>query len=524
MYELSVTAPAAGAGTITSNPEGINCPGTCVASFARNTQVKLTASPGTNYFFEGWGGNCSGKNVCNLTVTGPESVSASFVSGKTLTVSMSGTGNGTVTSNPAGINCPTTCSATFPANTQVSLSETPGANDIFSSWSGACNGTSTCTVTVSSDDSVTASFVVSSSGGGSTAALVYVSSGNGNTSQVAAFSADSNGTLTPVSGSPFAFNVGGFAVMKGYLFGTDGTNVDSFAIAADGSISQVGSLNGTQYNGSGQCGGGPYALFLDTTATNLYDVDGNSCSNTAYQSFSIDAATGALTFLGISQAQSPVLSSPLSFLGNDQFAYSSNCYHFVPTIFGFTRNHDGTLTLNGMLGSNPQIPTAPSGSYYCPYLAAGGGNNVVIPLTPLNQGQIVSGPTQLAVYTADKHGNLSTTSTSANMPATAVNSSDPLGVTDIRVSPSGAYVAVSGPLGLQIFQMNGANPPTQLTGLLANVEVDQVAWDASDHLFAIASSAGKLFVFTVTAAGATPSPGSPYTIALPQSLAVLPQT
>jgi hypothetical protein len=76
-----------------------------------------------------------------------------------LTVTEAGTGTGTVTSSPAGINCPGTCSASFNSGTSVTLTETPGGNSTFSAWSGACSGSSgTCSVTVSSATSVTATF------------------------------------------------------------------------------------------------------------------------------------------------------------------------------------------------------------------------------------------------------------------------------------------------------------------------------------------------------------------------------
>src|ERR1700689_157929 len=48
-YQLTVTAPAMGTGTVTSSPPGINCPTTCSASFNQNTQITLTATAGSNY-------------------------------------------------------------------------------------------------------------------------------------------------------------------------------------------------------------------------------------------------------------------------------------------------------------------------------------------------------------------------------------------------------------------------------------------------------------------------------------------
>src|SRR5271155_623933 len=53
-----------------------------------------------------------------------------------LTVTTSGTG--TVTSSPAGINCPTTCSATFAGNSQVVLTATAGSGATFTSFSPDC--------------------------------------------------------------------------------------------------------------------------------------------------------------------------------------------------------------------------------------------------------------------------------------------------------------------------------------------------------------------------------------------------
>ena len=59
----------------------------------------------------------------------------------TLTVAKAGTGSGTVTSSPAGINCGATCSASFPAATVVTLTAAPAAGSTFAGWSGACSGT-----------------------------------------------------------------------------------------------------------------------------------------------------------------------------------------------------------------------------------------------------------------------------------------------------------------------------------------------------------------------------------------------
>lgn len=76
----------------------------------------------------------------------------------TLNVALLGTGYGTVSSSPAGISCGTTCSASLSGT--VVLTASPATGSSFSGWSGACSGTGTCTVTLSSNLSVTATFTV----------------------------------------------------------------------------------------------------------------------------------------------------------------------------------------------------------------------------------------------------------------------------------------------------------------------------------------------------------------------------
>jgi hypothetical protein len=53
---------------------------------------------------------------------------------------------GGVKSSPAGINCPLTCTASFPAGSTVVLTATPLVDYIFSGWTGDCHGQGTATV------------------------------------------------------------------------------------------------------------------------------------------------------------------------------------------------------------------------------------------------------------------------------------------------------------------------------------------------------------------------------------------
>ena len=59
----------------------------------------------------------------------------------------------------AGIACAPTCTRTFDDGVGVTLTATPAAGSTFGGWSGGgCSGTGTCAVTMSSDQTVTATF------------------------------------------------------------------------------------------------------------------------------------------------------------------------------------------------------------------------------------------------------------------------------------------------------------------------------------------------------------------------------
>jgi len=77
---------------------------------------------------------------------------------RTLTVSKSGTGSGTVTSSPSGINCGSDCSHSYNNGTSVTLTASPASGSTFAGWSGACSGTGSCQVSMTSNKSVTAIF------------------------------------------------------------------------------------------------------------------------------------------------------------------------------------------------------------------------------------------------------------------------------------------------------------------------------------------------------------------------------
>ncbi len=351
-------------------------------------------------------------------------------------------------------------------------------------------------------------------------AYVYVaSSKTAIVNHIYAFAAAPDGKLTAISGSPFPADVSSMAVNAEYLFGADPAHVyiHSFSIEPDGGLKPMASISAQKYN-SGECGSlGP--LFLDRTGATLYDLDfdGNICANNTYQSFRIGKADGALSYLG-SDGADAWFDNGLSFVGNNTYAYGAAClFDMYWEIYGFQRHSDGMLTEANISASTP---TPKGGDFYCPSLtAADATNHVVISLQPVDGVSFNSdGPEQLAAYTAESSGNLSTTNTRDDMPDTAVG-----GISDLAISPSGRLLAVSGTAGLQIFHFNGSDPITHYTGLLTTDDVSQIFWDNENHLYAISGSSGKLFVFTVTPANFSQAPGSPHSVNNPTYVSVLPR-
>lgn len=155
---LTVTKSGSGSGTVTSNPSGIDCGSDCNQQYNNNTQVTLTATPNSGSTFAGWSGNsdCSDGVV---TMNANKSCTATFSPSFTLTVSKAGTGAGTVTSSPTGINCGADCSEPYSNNTQVTLTAAPDSGSTFSGWSGNSD-CSDGVVTVNANKSCTATFAV----------------------------------------------------------------------------------------------------------------------------------------------------------------------------------------------------------------------------------------------------------------------------------------------------------------------------------------------------------------------------
>jgi len=182
-----------------------------------------------------------------------------------LTVTASGTA-GSITGT--GISCPGTCSGSYSAGTQVTLTATAGAGSVFSGWSGGgCSGSaSTCTVTMDADETVTGTFS-SSTPSSSTHTLKVVPTGSGT-----------------VTSSPTGISCGA---------------VCAFAFTAGNSVTLTAQASlGSQFAGwGGACSGSAptctVTMSADQTVTALFKT---TPPNTQITRFTVNRLKGTATF------------------------------------------------------------------------------------------------------------------------------------------------------------------------------------------------------------------------------------
>ncbi|UOG93235.1 MAG: CAP domain-containing protein [Candidatus Thiothrix sulfatifontis] len=136
-YSINNGAFTSVAGLV-NNGNTVRVQHTSAANYASNTNTKLTIGGISGIF---------------TSTTLPTSATHA------LTVTKAGTGSGTVTSAPAGINCGTDCNELYANGTAVSLTARATTGSKFTGWSGGiCSGTGTCNVSMTAAKSVTANF------------------------------------------------------------------------------------------------------------------------------------------------------------------------------------------------------------------------------------------------------------------------------------------------------------------------------------------------------------------------------
>ncbi len=156
--------------------------------------VDGTVTAGTNYCYRVSAYNSAGDSAYSNEACAAATAATTY----TVSVTKAGTGTGTVASSPSGINCGSTCSASFASGTSLALSATPAAGSTFTGWSGAYTGTGTWALVVNSTKSVTATFANSSGTTGTAGTTAAASSSSwGRPTSTATGSRTSSGRTRP---------------------------------------------------------------------------------------------------------------------------------------------------------------------------------------------------------------------------------------------------------------------------------------------------------------------------------------
>ena len=160
MATITITRSGAATGSVSAAALGLSCGNTCSAAVPVGTTVTLQASPDTGALFGGWSGGCTGgEPSCTVTVNADLAIGARFdLPPVTVTVMVRGNAGGLVVSSPAGVMCPSACTASFPAGTSITLTAMPAPGASFAGWTGACSDVGSCSITPTTDTSVTAAF------------------------------------------------------------------------------------------------------------------------------------------------------------------------------------------------------------------------------------------------------------------------------------------------------------------------------------------------------------------------------
>jgi hypothetical protein len=355
-------------------------------------------------------------------------------------------------------------------------------------------------------------------------AYVYVSQSpvSPGPNQVFGFAAVANGKLTPIVGSPFQADVGMMAVNGKFLFGstTNELYLNAYTIEPDGALTFAAANDISQITGGNDTNAYSSWMGLDHSGATLYDLRDTGGSDNYYEAFVIDKTTGALTMPAgfmVDAGNNDTWPGAFTFSANNKYMYGVDSGWTAYSICMLDRASNGALLqppAGTPLISNPVDKT---GYRFDPFAISADPFNHVAVAFRNEEGNMgpENGPNQLAVYTADSKGNLTTTNTYKNMPKVAV------GEVSLKMAPTGKLLAAFGDKGLQVFHFNGAKPITPYATLVQNVSFGEGYWDNYNHLFAIGSN-GKLYVFTVTPTSVAQVPESPYAIDGAQYLIVQP--
>lgn len=375
-------------------------------------------------------------------------------------------------------------------------STTPGGTSTSSSGSGS---------TGSSNPGSTGSGGSGSSTSSSAVAYAYTANGN----SILGYAVNADGSLTAVSGSPFAVSTQANQAAQGALV-TNGANL--YAIAPGGTnleIMPINKANGalSQPSSSSAIAGDPsssdvaQSLSMDATGGSLYVEAGLSDLDSGINVFAAEsnASVKQVQFLGTGA----ITQSALVFTADNKFAYTDDCAARSSGIAGYERASDGTLTRFSVPEATP--PANSPGIGYCPIAIAASATGHLaiawIPFQYLSSGT-AGNQTYIGIYNVNVDGTLYL------IPNSGVTTASTNSVA-INFDPTGNLLAVAGNGGVQTYALTSAGMLTPVaTPQDAGVSFAYVAWDKSNHVFATSSS--QLYVFNSNNGALTPANGSPY--------------
>ncbi|MEM7277484.1 MAG: PKD domain-containing protein [Pseudomonadota bacterium] len=254
LVDLSISV--SGNGRVIAPAGEIECPGVCTDTFLPDSVVDLQTQADTGWVFDRWSGDAACAD--QITMIADTVCTAEFIqttSGPVLTVTiLGGPGAGMVSSNdtvPPTMDCinsatpETTCLATFPLDSTVELIPSPFGTNTDVQWTGCDTdiGIEGCTLLMSGDRTVTATFTTGSSGSNTPPEASFRAIPDiGVTTQTevtfdASASSDSDGTIDPVGGYRWDFDSDGAIDATGitttFTYASQGTYTVTLEVVDD---------------------------------------------------------------------------------------------------------------------------------------------------------------------------------------------------------------------------------------------------------------------------------------------------